>query len=277
MYVLVSPCICDPTLRADGITRDDDLRAFAAAVDRCQEFGVEAVPLPCTETAYLGRPRAPGPYRGRLDTPEFAAVCDEAEREVRDLIARRGPPVCIVGVNSSPTCGVDRWYETDDVRREGRGAFLARFPDIPAIDVLDFARYRVYLAAPLFSEAERDFNRRLADVLEEHWFRVHLPQETGDSSPERMADHTRAIFDHNLAALAEADLVVAVIDGADADSGTAWEMGYASAMGIPVFAVRTDFRHAGRHERVNLMLEESSVVTGAVHHLPSLMKSPLSL
>jgi len=277
MYVLVSPCICDPSLRADGITDDDDLRAFEAVLERCRKFGVEAVPLPCTETAYLGTPRPPGPYRGRLDTPGFAAVCDAAERKVRELIARRGPPVCIVGVNSSPACGVDRWYETDELRQDGRGVFLARFPDIPAIDVRDFARYRIYFAAPLFTAAERDFNRRVADLLEAHWFRVHLPQDTGDSSAERMADHTRAIYDHNLAALAQTDLVVAVIDGADADSGTAWEMGYASAMGIPVIAVRTDFRRAGRHERVNLMLEESAVVTGAVKHLPSLMKSPFSL
>jgi len=277
MYVLVSPCICDPSLRADGITHEDDLRAFQAALDRCSEFGVEVVPLPCPETLYLGTPRRPGPYRGRLDTPGFAAVCDEAERKVRELIARRGPPVCIMGVNSSPACGVDRWYETDEFRRDGRGAFLARFPDIPAIDVMDFARYHVYFAAPLFTAAERDFNRLVAGLLEAHWFSVHLPQDTGDSSAERMADHTRVIYDHNLEALAQADLVVAVIDGADADSGTAWEMGYASAMGIPVIAVRTDFRHAGRHERVNLMLEESSVVTGAVDHLPSLMKSPLTL
>ena len=277
MYVLVSPCICEPSLRADGITHEDDLRAVQAALDRCREFGVEVVPLPCPETTYLGTPRPPGPYRGRLDTPGFAAVCDDAEKEVRELIARRGLPVCIVGVNSSPACGVDQWYETDEQRRDGRGAFLSRFPEIPAIDVMDFARYRVYFAAPLFTAAERDFNRRAADILEAHWFRVHLPQDTGDSSAERMADHARAIYDHNLAALARADLVVAVIDGADADSGTAWEMGYASAMGIPVFSVRTDFRRAGRHERVNLMLEESSVVTGAVEHLPSLMKSPFSL
>ena len=53
---------------------------------------------------------------------------------------------------------------------------------------------------------------------------------------------------------------MAIIDGADADSGTSWEMGYAHALGKKVIALRTDFRHVGHHEHVNLMLEQSSTV-----------------
>ena len=36
------------------------------------------------------------------------------------------------------------------------------------------------------------------------------------------------------------DLVVAVLDGVDVDSGTAWEIGYAYAKGKPVIGLRTD-------------------------------------
>jgi nucleoside 2-deoxyribosyltransferase len=60
-----------------------------------------------------------------------------------------------------------------------------------------------------------------------------------------------------LKALEKSDIIVAVIDGADADSGTAWEMGYAYAQKKQVFALRTDFRRAGMYEKVNLMLEQS--------------------
>jgi len=72
-----------------------------------------------------------------------------------------------------------------------------------------------------------------------------------------------------------ADIVVAVIDGADADSGTAWEMGYAYAHNKPVIAVRTDFRRVGMHEQVNLMLEESSKVVSSTIELLESVKSPL--
>ncbi|WP_243670953.1 nucleoside 2-deoxyribosyltransferase [Methanoculleus chikugoensis] len=60
------------------------------------------------------------------------------------------------------------------------------------------------------------------------------------------------------------------------DSGTSWEMGYAYALKKKVVALRTDFRIAGHHERVNLMLEESAgVVTRKEDLPPRALGSPL--
>lgn len=265
MYVLVSPCLLDPSLRADGITKESDLRAFAAALERCRRFGIEVVPLPCPETAHLGRGRKPGTFVERLDTPAFAAVLDRMEKEVRAVVEKRGAPLGIVGVDSSPCCGVNTtWY---DEKRAGRGAFLGRFPEVRAVDVQEFARYRIYLAAPLFSEAERAFNRKVRDMLEEAYYDVYLPQEVGDTDAGRTRSSQREIFRRDVEALQKVDAVVAVVDGADADSGTAWEMGYAHAHGTPVVALRTDFRRAGHNEHVNLMLEESSTVVTAVEEV----------
>jgi nucleoside 2-deoxyribosyltransferase len=75
--------------------------------------------------------------------------------------------------------------------------------------------------------------------------------------------------------LHQADAVVAVIEGADVDSGTAWEMGYAAALNKPVFALRTDFRRVGLHEHVNLMLEQSAIVVKSRDELLVHLKSPL--
>ena len=54
------------------------------------------------------------------------------------------------------------------------------------------------------------------------------------------------------------DLVA--IDGADPDSGTAFECGYAHALGTPILTVRTDFRRGGDDPgaNVNLMLSQSA-------------------
>jgi nucleoside 2-deoxyribosyltransferase/predicted secreted protein len=262
MYVLVSPCILNPHLRARGITREEDLEWYSRAVERCRKFGIEMVPLPCPETLYLGNDREPGTYADRLDTPEFARLMDILETEISEILEERGIPLCIIGVNSSPCCGVTAHYlgpaGSDQQKRPGRGVFLARFPKIPAIDVADFSRYRIYLAAPLFSVAEKEYNRRLRELLTSHLFEVYLPQEVGDDTDQRNMEFHREIFRRHREALDRTDVVVAVIDGADADSGTAWEMGYAFAHGIPVFAIRTDFRMAGQHEHVNLMLEQSA-------------------
>ncbi|MFA4825942.1 MAG: nucleoside 2-deoxyribosyltransferase [Methanoregula sp.] len=279
MYVLCSPCILHPELRATGITKNSDLALFEQAIARCKTFDIELVPLPCPETLYLGSDRKPGTFLERLNTPAFSNLMDTLEQQVRDIIDDRGLPLCILGVNSSPTCGVtSTYYGSEDQqppKRMGRGVFLARFPDICAIDVATFARYRIYLAAPLFSEAERTYNISLAVLLRKHLFEVILPQEAGDDTDTRMKREQARIFIKNKADLDKADLVVAVIDGADADSGTAWEMGYAYAHNKPVIAVRTDFRRAGLHEQVNLMLEESAKVVSTTTDLLESVKSPL--
>ena len=267
MYVLIAACVKNPNLRAKGITKPSDIAMFERCLERCRDCGIETLFLPCPETIYLGADRLPGSYLERLNTKEFSEILDGIDKDLRAEFARRGEmPACIIGVDSSPSCGVNTTY-VSDVKERGRGAFLKRFSDIPAYDVSEFSMYKIYLAAPLFSEAEREFNAKIAGILREKKYVVHLPQEVGDDSSTRDEAETGRIFEYNLKALDECDIVVAVVDGADADSGTAWEIGYAYAMKKRVILLRTDFRRVGRSEAVNLMLEESGEVIGSVEEL----------
>ena len=59
-YILASPCILNPNLRAEGITSAEDLAIFSRCIERCREAGIEIVPLPCPETLFFGEGRAPG-------------------------------------------------------------------------------------------------------------------------------------------------------------------------------------------------------------------------
>ena len=56
-----------------------------------------------------------------------------------------------------------------------------------------------------------------------------------------------------LDAINHSDAVVAFLDGADSDSGTCIEIGYAKAKGKLIIGVRTDFR-AGEDRGLNLMV-----------------------
>ena len=267
MYVLIAACVKNPNLRAKGITKPSDIAMFERCLERCRDCGIETLFLPCPETIYLGADRLPGSFLERLNTKEFSEILDGIEKDLRAEFARRGEmPACIIGVDSSPSCGVNTTY-VSDVKERGRGAFLKRFSDIPAYDVSEFSMYKIYLAAPLFSEAEREFNAKIAGILREKKYVVHLPQEVGDDSSTRDEAETGRIFEYNLKALDECDIVVAVVDGADADSGTAWEIGYAYAVKKRIILLRTDFRRVGRSEAVNLMLEESGEVVGSVEEL----------
>lgn len=130
----------------------------------------------------------------------------------------------------------------------------------------------VYLAAPLFSEAELDFNRKLRDEMKNSGFNVFLPQEDSNNVKDR-DDRQKIIFSKNEAAIEKSDMIVAVVDGADVDSGTAWEIGYAYARGKPILGLRTDFRTLGIEGTVNLMIERSVHLCKGIPELLNRLKS----
>lgn len=125
---------------------------------------------------------------------------------------------------------------------------------------------RVYLAGPLFTLAERRFMAHLRDLA------GALPGVIAAWPGDFFADQDLAalgpgakehIFRGCQAGLDASDLVAAVLDGPQVDDGTAWEVGYAYARGIPVWGLRTDFRMAGdtSHSLVNCMVECSCAKT----------------
>ena len=90
-------------------------------------------------------------------------------------------------------------------------------------------------------------------------FLVFLPQEDAeDCTEEREKQNQEHIFRKCVEGLDNSDIVVAVLDGADVDSGTAWEIGYAYAKEKPVIGLRTDFRSLSDGV-VNLMVEMAIV------------------
>ena len=105
----------------------------------------------------------------------------------------------------------------------------------------------IFLSAALFSAAERAFNARLRDALTAAGFAVLLPQEFPDGPSE-------VLFRQCVEGIDKADLVVAVVEGTDVDSGVAFEMGYARGTGKPIVALRTDYRQAADSGGLNLML-----------------------
>jgi nucleoside 2-deoxyribosyltransferase len=108
-------------------------------------------------------------------------------------------------------------------------------------------RALVYLAAPLFSAAERDFNVSVANVLRSHW-EVFLPQEDGGLMSDLIArgvppkEASRQIFACDVAAIEKCTLLLAVLDGRAIDEGVAVELGYAYARGKPCYGLQTDVR-----------------------------------
>lgn len=66
----------------------------------------------------------------------------------------------------------------------------------------------------------------------------------------------RTIYELDLKGLEGSDVVVAVLDGPDVDSGTAYEIGYACAKGKPVVGLKTDLRVFAKGEELNNMIAQ---------------------
>lgn len=120
---------------------------------------------------------------------------------------------------------------------------------------------RIFIAGPLFSQAEREFNLRVDEHLRRHGFETFLPQRDVGKLDELLAkegmEAYRAIFERDLRGIEQSDAVVAILDGADVDSGTAFEVGYSFARGKPVIGLKTDMRVFAKDEELNNMLAQA--------------------
>jgi len=117
----------------------------------------------------------------------------------------------------------------------------------------------IYLAASVFSVFERENNSLLAKKLEENDYTVFLPQEV---SPLKTEDglNMHHVYKQCRENIDSTDIVIAIVDGADIDSGVAWELGYAFAKNIPSLCIRTDIRKS-EDKGVNIMIEYGSSKT----------------
>src|SRR5665213_3356795 len=98
------------------------------------------------------------------------------------------------------------------------------------------AKKRLYMAGPLFSQAEREYNKRLKCILEPY-FNVFLPQEDGClfvnlvANGASIADAAKQIFRCDVQAVEESDFLLIILDGRTVDEGAAFELGIAYAKG----------------------------------------------
>lgn len=142
---------------------------------------------------------------------------------------------------------------------------------------------KIYLASPLgFAASTRGFMAELIDRFgptvtvvnpwDDHRFddQIALARSTDDRTERigRWHEINMGIGAKNEEFIRGVDALVAVLDGIDVDSGTAGEMGFAYALGKPVFGLRTDWRLTGDNEAagVNLQIRYFIEQSGGSYH-----------
>ena len=121
---------------------------------------------------------------------------------------------------------------------------------------------RIYFAAPLFSEAERDFNARVTNELRKEGFDVFLPQENSEITEIPDTDEKRrklltGFFTKDIEAIDGSDVLLIVLDGRVPDEGACFELGYAYARGKICVGLKTD-------SRVSEMGTDNAMIVGSL-------------
>jgi len=131
---------------------------------------------------------------------------------------------------------------------------------------------RIYVASPLgFTDAGRMYSDTvLLPAVRTAGFEPLDPWEVDADvlhvfgldrdDPERrtrLSEINRLVGRRNAELIRSADGLLAILDGDDVDSGTAAEIGYASALNRPAVGLRSDLRISGDNEAtlVNLQVE----------------------
>ena len=95
---------------------------------------------------------------------------------------------------------------------------------------------KIYLSSGFFTAATREKVEEVAAELRRRGYEVFVPMEHFIEGADTMPPKQWAyeVFLADVKAMDECDSIVSLDFGANGDCGTAWELGYAYAKGIPV-------------------------------------------
>ncbi|MBI1758171.1 MAG: nucleoside 2-deoxyribosyltransferase [Actinobacteria bacterium] len=143
---------------------------------------------------------------------------------------------------------------------------------------------KAYIAAPLFCDAEKQFNLAVDAAVRSVGLDSYLPQrDGGEAAPlvrQGLDEHAvrKRLFDLDCAAIDECELFVFVLDGRVPDEGGCFELGMAYQQGKSCFGLQTDIRRFGGTNSNNLMLDYALAggIAGSLEDLCDLLRAHLA-
>ncbi|MGM9950548.1 MAG: nucleoside 2-deoxyribosyltransferase [Lysinibacillus sp.] len=121
---------------------------------------------------------------------------------------------------------------------------------------------KAYLANGLFSIGDRYVNERIAAELRKkiEGIELYVPQENDAINDKSAYADSLAIAAGDLAYLEKSDVLIAVLDGVEMDSGVAAEIGVFSTFNRPIIALFSDVRQQGRDnsKKIQALVEDGT-------------------
>ena len=106
---------------------------------------------------------------------------------------------------------------------------------------------KVYIAAPLFSAGERQFNERIDMIIRSCGHETYLPQRDGGCVTDLPGEieglsKRRYLFELDCGHMDRCDAILFLFDGRVPDEGACFELGYCYAKGKRCIGYKTDAR-----------------------------------
>jgi nucleoside 2-deoxyribosyltransferase len=107
---------------------------------------------------------------------------------------------------------------------------------------------RIYIAGPLFSRGELDFNIKVNDYLKKRGYDTFLPQEDGHRASDlfekgyQIKEINQIIFQKDILEIQKSDFLVFIMDGRVPDEGACVELGIAFTLNKECIGLKTDCR-----------------------------------
>ncbi len=130
---------------------------------------------------------------------------------------------------------------------------------------------RIYIAGKIGTDSEIEILEKIDKLCKDMGFETFLPHR--DVGIATGIDDVGRIFNGDInIGLKNSDFVVAVLDGLHVGAGTAWELGFAYANGIPAVGIKTDESVSDALEQLSSILIDSMPIVNSTEDLKKKLK-----
>lgn len=127
---------------------------------------------------------------------------------------------------------------------------------------------KVYIAGKLGSKTEKQLLEKIDEICKSKGMSTFLPHR--DVGIAKSTADVKKTFEGDIInGFKDVKLVIASLDGLHVGAGTAWELGYAYARGIPAVGIKTDEGPEEALEYLSAILIGSMPILGSMKELES--------
>ena|SRR3989338_3591168 len=135
---------------------------------------------------------------------------------------------------------------------------------------------KVYIAGKIWTEMEKDLLLKIDSLCKQLGLETFLPHR--DVGFAEGVKDAKKIFEGDIVnGFKDCRLVIASLDGLHVGAGTAWELGYAYAKGIPAIGIKTDESVEDGFEYLSSILIASMPIVSSFEELEKKIKEMLGI